>query len=248
MLFLLLAVSVGATYEMADLKALEKQQSWAELVDHLGDVVPSKRDKEWEGLAERAGAAWLGTFDVKKPESAEAPIDAADGLIKRYPFLKQSKPFMGKRAEAALKGFAVSYQQYRHSSGDDAWLDKVRSFAESDTLTPDLPYRLAKELVLGRLVAVTAFPLFKLSLDRGSKSVCKDADFHKALIGALEDGSWKKETEDLSGRCWDDFKGPLTSALAAAKTNAFRRNACPLLAAKNALPATQKDACERANQ
>src|SRR5262245_4245636 len=99
MLPLLLAVSLNATYEMADLKALEKQQSWAELVDHLGDILPSKRDKEWEGLAERGAVAWLGTFELKKPETAEAPIDAADSLAKRYPFLKQSKAFMGKRAE-----------------------------------------------------------------------------------------------------------------------------------------------------
>ncbi len=87
-----------------------------------------------------------------------------------------------------------------------------------------------------------------LAWDEAQKIAGKDADFHKAVIGALEDGSWKKETEDLSGRCWDDFKGPLTQALAGAKTNAFRRNACPLLASKNALPAAQKEACERANQ
>lgn len=248
MLTLFLLVTSGATYELADLKALEKQQSWAELVAHLGDISPAKRDKEWEGLAERGGAGWLGTFDLKKPETAEAPIDAADDLIKKYPFLKQSRPFMQKRADVALKAYGVSFSNSRHSMSDDPWLAEVRAFAEGDTLTPDLPYRVAKELVLPRLVPVTAFPLFKLSLERGSRSVCKDADFHQALLGALEDGSWKKETEDLSARCWDDFKGPLTSALVAAKTNAFRRNACPLLQARNALPATQKDACERANQ
>ncbi len=248
MLSLFLLVTAGATYELADLKALEKQQSWAELVAHLSDIAPSKRDKDWEGLAERAGAGYLGTFDLKKAETAEAPLDAADDLMKRYPFLKQSKVFMGKRAEVGLKAYAMSFSSSRHSSSDDPWLEEVRAFAESDSITPDLPYRVAKEVVLTRLIPVTAFPLFKLSLDRGSKSVCKDADFHKALIGALEDGSWKKETEDLSGRCWDDLKGPLTSALASAKTNAFRRNACPLLQAKNALPAAQKDACDRANQ
>jgi hypothetical protein len=248
MLSLIVAVALTAPYELADLKALEKQQSWAELVQHLADVAPSKRDKDWEGLAERAGAGWLGTFEVKKADTAEAPLDAADDLIKRFPFLKQSKVFMGKRAEVALKAYPVSFSNYRHSSGEDPWLEELRAFAESDTVTPDLPYKLAKEVVLPRLIPVTAFPLFKLSLDRGSKSLCKDADFHKALIGALEDGSWKKETDELSGKCWDDFKGPLTSALVAAKTNAFRRNACPLLASKNALPATQKDACEKANQ
>lgn len=248
MLPLIVAVALNATYELADLKALEKQQSWAELVEHLGDISPSKRDKDWEGLAERAGAGWLGTFDLKKAETAEAPLDRASDLIKRFPFLKQSRVFMTKRAEVAVKAFPMSFSTSRHASSDDPWLERVRAFAESDTLTPDLAYRLAKEVVLGRLVAVTAIPLFKLSLDRGSKAPCKDADFHQALIGALEDGSWKKETEELSGKCWDDFKGPLTQALVATKTNAFRRNACPLLASKNALPAAQKDACERANQ
>ncbi|MBL8952971.1 MAG: hypothetical protein JNK82_19495 [Myxococcaceae bacterium] len=249
MLSLIVAVALTAPYELADLKALEKQQSWAELVQHLSDIAPSKRDKDWEGLAERAGAGYLGTFEMKKPETAEAPMDAADDLIKKYPFLKQSKVFMGKRAEVAVKAYGLSFSNYRHSSGEDPWLDELRAMAESDTVTPDLPYRLAKEVVLPKLIAVTAFPLFKLSLDRGSKTLCKDADFHKALIGALEDGSWKSETESMSGKCWDDFKGPLTAALTAPKANnAFRRNACPLLASKNALPAAQKDACEKASQ
>src|SRR5262249_5223040 len=70
MLTLALALTLHATYEMADLKALEKQGSFKELVDHLEDITPSKRDKEWEGLAERGGAGWLGTFDMKDAKAA----------------------------------------------------------------------------------------------------------------------------------------------------------------------------------
>ena len=32
----------AATYEMADLKALEQQGAWQELYEHLGDILPSK--------------------------------------------------------------------------------------------------------------------------------------------------------------------------------------------------------------
>jgi hypothetical protein len=142
----------------------------------------------------------------------------------------------------------LSFQSYSHRAGDDEWLTKIKALADSDTVTKDLPLRLAKEVVISRLIVLTAFPLFKLAIDRGNAAVCKDSDFQKSLVDALGEGVWKKDTEEVVNRCWSDLKTPLTDTLVKAKTNALRRSLCPLLTAKDALPASQKDACIRADQ
>jgi hypothetical protein len=242
---LVLSLSLNASYELADLKALEKQQSWTELLEHLEDISPSKRDKEWEGLGERAAIGWMSALELKA-DSAQWQLASIEALMKRYPFLKASKPFMQKRLDVAVKGYLMSYSNFRHSAGNDEWMDKIKAHAESDTVTPDAPLRLAKEVVLQRLIPVTAFPLYKLASDRGNKTLCRDGDFHKVLAATFEEGSWKKEAEDLAGKCWDDVKGPLVAALEKAQTNKLRRNLCPVLDAKKALPASQKKACEEA--
>jgi hypothetical protein len=243
MLTLALALTLHATYELADLKALEKQGSFKELVEHLDDISPSKRDKDWEGLAERGGAGYLGTFEIKDDRNAEAPLNAADELLKKYAFLKQSKVFLGKRAEVALKAFKMSWGYSRHSAGDDPWLDRVKKFAESDTLTPDLPLRLAKEVVLGRLIPGTTFPLFKMAWDRGNTGLCKDVDFIKMMVDVLGEGAWKDAAAPMRDKCWDDIKPPLTVALQKAGTSTFARSVCPIFTAKGGIPPDGKAAC-----
>lgn len=44
----------GGAYSRADLDALERQQSWSELVDHLQDIPPGQRDGHWKALATEA--------------------------------------------------------------------------------------------------------------------------------------------------------------------------------------------------
>lgn len=52
---LLTAVAAGAAepqFTMEDLTALEKQESWQEVLLHLSDVAPAKRDDGWMRLLE----------------------------------------------------------------------------------------------------------------------------------------------------------------------------------------------------
>jgi hypothetical protein len=241
---LTLALALQASYEMADLKALEKQGGFKELVAHLNDIPPSKRDKDWEGIAERAAAGWLGTIDVKDEYTAQEALGVADEILTHYTFLKQSKVYMGKRAEVALKAFKWTYSQSRHSAGDDPWRDELKKFAESDTVTPDLPARMAKELIIGRLIPETAFPLFKMAWDRGNKGLCKDKDFQKMLVEVVGDGAWKDQSAEMRDKCWDDLKAPLTAQLKKEGTSSFARNACPVFKAKGGVPADGKAACD----
>lgn len=245
LLAVLLPLSASAaTYELADLKALEKDQSWRELVDHLTDLVPSKRDAEWKALAERACTGVLDAAEVKDVPSAEAMLAQLEGLLKKFTWLKDSRPFMARRAEVGLKALGWTYQTSRHSTGDDPWLDSLKAFVAADTQTPDIALRGAK-LVTSRLVAEVAFPLLRAALARGGKAVCKDADLQQATLGALEDGAWKQEVGEVLTTCWAELGPRLAEqVMKADATRTQRMKLCPALVERKGLgPADQKARC-----
>lgn len=231
--FALAAASTAAAaekYEMADLEALEKQGAWAELLDHLEDIVPSKRAAAWSGLAERAGAQALA--GVKLDESTgEQALALADSLVKRYPLLQRSRVFMAKRAEVGLQAFGFTYGLSRHAASDDPWLDKVKEFVKADAVTADLPQRAAR-MVQSRLVAYCAWPLWKMAIDKGA-SVCKDADFQKSIVSAFEGGLWKEEIAKVAqGKCWASLKAPLLAGLEKTEEDEFAETVCPIFKTK----------------
>ena len=147
---LVLALCVSApvfagSYEMKDLEALEKQESWQEALDHLGDIAPSKRDKTWERIAEKSAIGVMGAIDPSKEGSSRgygskvAPPRAlafADDFSAKYPVFKKSKTFMAARADAALKGFKYTFNNSSHNMSDDPWLDQVKAFVQTDTTSP----------------------------------------------------------------------------------------------------------------
>ena len=182
LLCLLLPLSASAaTYELADLKALDKDQSWRELVDHLTDIVPSKRDAEWKAIAERACLGVLDPAEVKDVASSQRVLDQLDELMKRFGWLKDNKAFMSRRAEVGFKALGWTFSNSRHSSSEDPWLDRVKTFITADPVTADISLRGLK-LITSRLVAVVAFPLVKPALAKGGKALCKDADVQKTLL------------------------------------------------------------------
>lgn len=234
----------AATYEMADLKALDKDQSWRELVDHLLDVVPSKRDAEWKSIAERACAGVLDPAEIKDEKSAARVLDQIDELMKRFPWLKDSKPFLAKRAEVGFKAMGWTFSSSRHSGSDDPWFDRLKTFVATDTFTPDLPLRALK-LTNSRLIAVVAFPFVKPALAKGGKAACKDTDLQQSVLGAITEGSWATEAAEVTTTCWDELK-PLVIAetVKPEQTRTMQLKLCPVLTAKNALTTDQvKKAC-----
>ena len=245
LLSLLLPLSASAaTYELADLKALDKDQSWRELVEHLNDVVPSKRDAEWKAIAERACTGVLDPSELKDPASSQRTLDQIDELMKRYGWLKDSKTFMSKRAEVGFKAMGFTYQNSRHASGDDPWMERLKTFVAADAITADLPMRAIK-LVNSRLVAVVSFPFVKPALARGGKAACKDTEVQQTILGALAEGSWTVEANEAASTCWDEFK-PVLSAevLKAGTTRTAALKLCPTLVEKKALSSEPlKKAC-----
>lgn len=244
-LSLLIPLSASAaTYEMADLKALDKDQSYRELVDHLLDILPSKRDAEWKAIAERACVAVIDPNEVKDAASAQRSLDRMDELMKKFGWLKESKTFLARRADVGLKAMGWTYSNSRHSSSEDPWLDNLKAFVAADQQTADLPLRALK-LTNSRLVAVVGFPFVKTVLAKGGKNACKDNDVQQSVLGAITEGSWATEAAEVTTTCWDELK-PLVIAetVKPEQTRTMQLKLCPVLTAKNAVTTDQvKKAC-----
>ncbi len=228
------SVARAEGYEMKDLEALEKLESWQEAVQHLGDIPPSKRNDTWQRIADKSAAGYLATLE------GHALLHSADDMLKRYPTLKKSKSFMQARADLGLKAFGKTYGDSRHSQSDDPWLAELKTFVETDTLTPDLSLRAGKTIT-GRLVAYIAFPFFKKAIQGASGAgACKDSDVKASLVSALGSSVWVDDVKSIVEKmCFNDVKPGIEAELA--KDNGdMVKNACPIFAAKKVTNAACK--------
>jgi hypothetical protein len=246
----LAAPAWAGSFELKDLEALEKQESWQEILNHLDDIPPSKRNDVWQRVAEKAGAGVLNAIDPSKegdrgrwgPPPLPHAVQLADAILKQYPTLKKSKVFMSARADSGLKGFKVTFSNSSHNAGDDPWRDQLKAFAASDPSTPDLQLRAGK-LVTSRLVAYVAIPFFKAAINgTPGAGICKDADVKKALVSALSDSQWTEDAKAMTTTCFADVKGDLEKELGKEpdKIEKLKTNACPIFAAKKAAVAACK--------
>ena len=121
-LAVLCSMAAGATagsYEMADLQALDKQGQWDELLAHLNDIPPSKRDAKWEGLAERAVTGHLGAIKVEE----QWPERAWRGFLQfqQKPRLGTSRAFsLLRMSSSSVALWSMSVAVARSSSSSEA--------------------------------------------------------------------------------------------------------------------------------
>lgn len=229
-------LSAADAATLADLRALDRQQNYAEMLGRLKDVRPALRDAEWEALVEKATVAELDRQEVKDAPSGELALRVMKEHLVAFPSLRQSRSYLARRAELGLVAFGWTYSSYRHSVGDEEWVPQVLAFAEADTATPGLAQRMARELVLKRLVASSSWPLYQLALRREGDAVCADVRLPDVVLDLIEARSFLEELQALvTGRCAAQLKGPVVERLRKGDSSSFRKGACAVLAGQRDL-------------
>jgi hypothetical protein len=214
-----------------DLRALDKQQNYAELLPKLKEVPASSRDDEWEALAERATVATLSNFTIKDGNDGERALMTIDEQMNAFPSLKKSKLYLEKRAEVGAAAFKWTFSNYRHATSDEQWVPKVRAFVEKDTLTKGLAQTMAKDVVTTRLVASSAWPLYQLAFEREGDAVCADSKLVDVVLDVIDSESWLDEMTPLvTKRCAAQLKSPAIEKLKKNESRGFRKGACQVLA------------------
>jgi hypothetical protein len=214
-----------------DLRALDKQQNYVEMMGRLKEVPPTQRDEEWEGFVTRANVDLITRAEIKDSRAAESVLAMMEEQVVAFPSLKSSQPWLTARADKAVTAFKWSYSNYRHSTGDEQWVPKIVAFVEKDTTTKGLAQRMAKEVVTERLVASSAWPLYQLAFKRDGDAVCADSKLVDVVLDVIDYKSWLDEMTPLvTKRCAAQLKKPVADKLKKDDSTSFRKAACQVLA------------------
>jgi hypothetical protein len=230
-------------YSMSDLAALEENESWSELVDHLGDIPPSKRDGAWQRTAERATTAMLTAAATDKEQFLALAL--ADDFTKRYPHLRRSKTFMDKRAEVGLAGFAACF---RGSWGGGDCTERLLGFVDADPDNKKLALEAGKLVRLNQM-AYAAVPFFERAVAGGKNTAgCSDEDLQLAVMSGLAlpkpDPRLGSAINIASKLCWVQLSDGIASEFAKySKGEYFFENTCPMLAERKMLSSLQAKQC-----
>lgn len=173
------AAIAAEPYTMNDLVALEKTSAWEEIVAHLGDVPPAKRDAEWMRISEKAAIEY--TASLAKSREQYAAYSAIEGLGRQYPHLMKIPAFTQKRAEVGLTMFSSCFKQ--SWSGGEC-LELLAGFVDQDPKNLDLQLKAAKLVRLNQFHYV-AVPFFVRAVDEKDAKACLDEDLRLAVIAGL---------------------------------------------------------------
>ncbi len=218
-------------YSIQDIEALVKNESWSELVQHLEDILPAKRDKKWQQIVEKGVLGYIETLNTDK--NPFAALIMADRYTKRYSFLKKSKAFMAKRSKVGLKGFEECYDQ---SYGGGECSDRFLPFVEGDLGNVDLSLK-AGQLVILKQHHYFAIPFFRHAVvwAKGSKKVCEADRLWDSLMAALKlPTSYKKlvpAAQEVCRTCWPTMKEDLINRFDEGGSY-YQTNLCPVLKEK----------------
>lgn len=231
-------------YTLADLRALEKQKGYLELVVHLTDVPPSARNQEWKIIAERGSIRLMESL----PDKSCAVQCSIDALVHLIPLLKESKPFMEKRAAFGLKSFETCYEDARSSRGFVPWCtDHANEFIQADKDNTGLALQIG-QLVGRNDSPLKALPFYQLAVaGKNSAEVCTNPKVRAALSFGLQDvpGASREIARTLAeGVCWDHVGTYLMGKIDEYNGKGFAPGICELAEKKGVLTPERKAKCD----
>jgi hypothetical protein len=237
-------------YAMADLDALDKRASWDELINHAEDIPPSQRTDHWDQLVEHAGAGVLAGLDVDKV--ALSGLGTADGLTRRFPQLKKSKPFMQKRADIGLRAFARCFELVVEDSDKEACATRLVGFSDGDPDNLDLARRAADLVLKHQRAPAAAVPFYyRLMAKKAKAKECSEDAAKRAVVAALdlpkEDPRVAQAREIASQLCWDAMQNAVVDEIlreTSKQQHHYFENTCGFLVEKKALGNLQTNRCK----
>ncbi|MEO1301878.1 MAG: hypothetical protein AAFV36_01730 [Myxococcota bacterium] len=230
------------TYSMEDLKALVDQENWAETIEHLQDIPPAQRNKDWNLYLEKSS---LGL--VNSVAEAGDPYNAwqtAEGLVVRYPMLKKSRPYLDRRAEVGVKAMGKCFQA---RYGFEQCIEASNNLIKVDPDNSELAFELGK-LVRLATTGGTAMTFFERALR--DKKMRKNCGHEQVKIALSQASGQRDDRGDAMKKvafeyCWKQLKPTVMEEFAGGSSYTYA-NLCPGLQKKKALSAFQKAICKDA--
>jgi len=223
-------------YTLEDLRVLDKEAKYAEVIEHITDSRPSQRDDEWNDIVHRAAVKTL-----EQQLTSEDPYLALDFADQMLDTMRDSKEFMALRAQAVINGFRSCYRDSYYGS---ECTEKLRAQVN---MTPDDRELAFKAGKLVRLNAnpSAAVPFFTMALkDSENKNGCADEDVILAVESGIElPPERAKEAVELAfSTCFETLKPNLLEDFYAGSGYAVV-NYCKSLGEKGMLTEFQQAYC-----
>jgi hypothetical protein len=222
-----------------ELAVLDRQGAWQEVIAHLEDIIPSKRDATWRGIAERASVGYLRGLDARDA------LEFSDHFLAEFPLMAQSRPFMATRVATAFPAFEGCFKDSKDSPRmATACADRLLPFVDADP-EPNLVIRSAR-LVGASAARAQAVALFARAV-AGRARICGEDTLAGSVTAALAlpptEGVVADARVIAKDVCWDALKEALVDRFIADGSSPYRKNTCDFLSAKNALSTISLKRC-----
>jgi len=232
--------SAAPELTMQDLQALDKQQSWSELLDKADQVKPTARTADWNALVKTAATHVLEQID-KTSHSDWRVLSTLVAVVPaaelKYAFLKSDKGYLEGKGKTLQRIVAAC-------TSDNGCGALVVSLSDG---IEQFPKGTARDIAL--LVSdspADALHFWALAADE-DKETCKQSQLGRAVLDTLRHGKLDRQVADaqhVAGVCFAALESDLVVELVDAKDGApYLKNACPVLKTHGAMTIAKKKKC-----
>jgi hypothetical protein len=227
---------------MQDLKALDTQHQYSELLDRADQVKPSARDAGWKKLVVSAATHVIDGISSGSSTSLDATrelVERVPPAERKYTFLRDDAGYRSAKAKA-LEG-VVALCKRNDNQGCGVLLESlaagVDKFAKGTA-------RAIAGMVNDDIGPAEAMHFWALAV-ADDAAVCKEIWLERAVIATLTAGGDRvAEAQKTANACFASLESGLTQALIDAEDHsAYTKNACPVLKPRGAMTVLKKKKC-----
>ena len=229
---------------MQDLQALEKQQSWTELLEGAVRVKPSARTADWNKLVINAATRLVDSIERDSTSGlrgATGLVDVVPGAEHNYAFLKADKGYIAGKVRAVQRVVAACEGTGHYGCGSLAEMlsDGIDRFPKGTARS--IALMLSEERAPSEAVHFWA-----LAADDDAE-VCSHGQLERGVIEVLRSASGSRMLADAqraAGTCYAALEIALVRALEKAKDkDPYVTNTCPVLKTHGAMTVIKKKRC-----
>jgi len=225
---------------MQDLKALETQKQWSELLDRADQVKPAARDATWKKLVTTAATHVVeGTSSTTTLSTARALIERVPPAERKYPFVRDDAGYRAAKAKS-IDGVLVMCK-HDDPSGCGILIEALASGV--DKFSKGTARQIAT-MVGNDIGPADAIHYWALAVVDDA-ATCKDIWLERSVIATLAaGGDHVAEAQKTATTCFASLESGLTQALIDAEDKSpYTQNACPVLKPRGAMTVLKKKKC-----
>jgi hypothetical protein len=216
-----------ADVSLAELDALDKHESWYELLVDATYVPPAQRTDRWSHLVERAALGLIASH----ARDADDAWTFGDAVVRWYPQLENSKQVMAARSQAAIHGLEVCLKR----ADITRCVDRAVSSADVDPSEVDTTFLFAA--MIARRSSLASLRLWWRGLVvRHTAKDCSDKLLGIAVADALRLAPEDARVADAQAiafeHCWDELEEAIIHDFITSSSSSYRKNTCSYLLAK----------------